>query len=94
MAMAGILIMIAFTIVYFPYSRSYCFDWPCWQEFGITLGKAFYFSGVSFTAVGYGEWVDTQDVGVFRYVGFLESLFGILLTALFLVTLTKKMMRY
>ena len=93
-AWTGALVMLIFTIAYFPYSRSFCFDGQCWQHFGIALGKAVYFSGVSFTAVGYGEWVKTPDTTVLRYLGFLESLIGVLLTALFLVTLTKKMMRY
>ena len=91
--LAGALAITLFTLFYFPYAWSFCFEGPCWREFGVGMGKAFYFSGVSFTALGYGDWVTTDDIGVLRYLGFVESAVGILTIALFLVTFTKKMMQ-
>ena len=82
--------MLLFTLAHFPWSLSFCFDGPCWESFGVALGKAFYFSGASFTALGYGGWVNTDDIGSLRYLGPMEAFIGVLLIALFLVTLTNK----
>jgi hypothetical protein len=49
--------------------------------------EAFYFSGVSFTTIGYG---DIVPVGWTRVPAILEGLVGVLLASSFLVTLTRK----
>jgi len=68
----------------------------CWEIFGSGIWKSLYFSGVSFTALGYGDWVATLHIapeGWPRLIGVIESLVGISLIALFLVTFTRKMTR-
>ena len=54
--------------------------------------ESLYFSGVSFTALGYGNWVESP-AGLARYAGVVESFMGISLIALFLVTFTRKLQR-
>ncbi|NQW18700.1 MAG: pentapeptide repeat-containing protein [Chloroflexi bacterium] len=61
-------------------------------EFIKQSARALYFSGVSFSALGYGEWV-TRPTGWTRYLGVLESFVGVTTLALFLVTATRKWMR-
>ena len=56
------------------------------------LWEALYFSGVSFTALGYGEWV-APPTGLTKYLGVVQSLIGVSLLALFLVTFTRNMSR-
>ncbi len=84
---AVILIMV-FTLVY-------------WLEKGIKRLKengedrvsfldAFYFSMVTFTTVGYGDW---YPVGRYRIVVMIEGVLGWLLLALFIVTLANVMIR-
>ena len=51
-----------------------------------------YFSMVSFTAVGYGSWVNATNEWM-KGIGALESFVGVFTIALFLVTFTRKMRR-
>jgi len=59
-----------------------------WSAFWNSL----YFSAVSFTALGYGSWVETTN-GWIRGLGAFESFLGVFMMALFLVTFTRKMTR-
>ena len=52
----------------------------------------FYFSLVSFTTLGYGGWVDHPSAWA-RGVGGIESFIGLFITAMFLVTFTRKWSR-
>ncbi len=61
------------------------------------LWKSLYFSVVSFTALGYGTWVDKTWVDItndwIRGLGAFESFIGVFTIALFLVTFIRKMTR-
>ncbi len=59
-----------------------------WSAFWNSL----YFSAVSFTALGYGSWVNTTNDWI-RGIGAFESFIGVFSIALFLVTFTRKMTR-
>ena len=89
---SGASIIALFTLAYFPYSWPLCFQGECWIRLWEGIWQSLYFSGVSFTALGYGDFV-TAPVGWTRYLGVVESLVGISLIALFLVTFTRKMTR-
>ena len=51
-----------------------------------------YYSFVSFTAVGYGAWVK-ESIGWVKWLGVIETILGVFMMALFLVTFTRKMTR-
>jgi hypothetical protein len=53
---------------------------------------ALYYSAVSFTALGYG-WAAEPQGWAGRFLGVGESLLGVFMMALFLVTFTRKMTR-
>jgi hypothetical protein len=54
---------------------------------------ALYYSAVSFTALGYGAWAPTPQGWAGKFLGVGESLLGVFMMALFLVTFTRKMTR-
>jgi hypothetical protein len=54
---------------------------------------ALYYSAVSFTALGYGGWAPEPQGWAGRFLGVGESLLGVFMMALFLVTFTRKMTR-
>jgi len=56
----------------------------------VSFGDAFYFSMVTFTTVGYGDWYPTDK---YRKFVMIEGLVGWLTLALFLVTLANVMIR-
>ena len=51
-----------------------------------------YYSAISFTAVGYGNWAP-QPTGWAKGMGAIEAFIGVFMMALFLVTFTRKMTR-
>ena len=51
---------------------------------------AFYFSSVSFTTIGYGDW---RPEGAARLAAVAEGLMGLALTACFVVALTRRYTR-
>ena len=55
--------------------------------------EALYYSAVSFTALGYGGWAPQPQGWAGRFLGVGESLLGVFMMALFLVTFTRKMTR-
>ena len=57
---------------------------------GINFFEALYFSVVTFTTVGYGDYLPT---GWIRIVSSLESLSGIILAPMFLIALTRRYLR-
>jgi len=57
------------------------------------LLDALYYSAVSFTALGYGKWAAEPQGWAGRFLGVGESLLGVFMMALFLVTFTRKMTR-
>lgn len=64
-----------------------------WLFGGLNFLSSLYFSGVSFTALGYGGWVNTPPQDWIKGMGVLESFIGVFIMALFLVTFTRKMTR-
>ncbi|MFC2022053.1 pentapeptide repeat-containing protein [Chloroflexota bacterium] len=60
---------------------------------GLNLAYAIYFSAVSFTALGYGSWVNITPEGWVQALGAVESFLGVFMMALFLVTFIRKMTR-
>ena len=64
--------------------------------FGTVAGgflDALYYSAVSFTALGYGASDSDPQGWAGRFLGPAESLMGVFMMALFLVTFTRKMTR-
>jgi len=59
-----------------------------WRAFWNSL----YFSTVSFTALGYGSWVEISNDWI-KGIGAFESVIGVFTIALFLVTFVRKMTR-
>ncbi len=57
------------------------------------LLSALYYSAVSFTALGYGDWSPEPQGWAGRFLGAGESFMGVFMIALFLVTFTRKMTR-
>ncbi len=54
--------------------------------------NSFYFSAVSFTALGYGSWLQATNDWI-KGIGAFESFVGVFTIALFLITFTRKMRR-
>ncbi len=74
-------------------------DQTNWQMTFDGIGRFFseyieslYFSAVSFTALGYGEWIEPPS-GWTKYLGVLESAIGVPLLSLFLITLLRRWIR-
>ena len=86
--LAAIVVVMGFALVYFVYPFSEL-SVIRGTEFLDRAWQSYYFSLVSFTTLGYGEWVKHPDNWL-RYVGGLESFIGLFLTALFLVTFNRK----
>ena len=59
----------------------------------LDLLYSLYFSVVSFTALGYGKWVNFNPQGWIQALGAIQSVAGIFLMTLFLVTFIRKMTR-
>lgn len=54
------------------------------------LWHGIYFSIVTFTTVGYGDW---YPIGIFQYVAAAEAIVGVVLTALFTIIAARKIIR-
>jgi hypothetical protein len=78
----------------------------CWMAFvvfgsavayflfgGLAIPYSLYFSVISFTALGYGKWVDITPPGWVQALGAFESFTGVFLMALLLVTFFRKWTR-
>lgn len=80
-------VILALALIYFAVG-------PVWG-WG-TFWNSLYFSAVSFTALGYGSWMELPAnlKGDFiRAIGAVESFIGVFSIALFLITFTRKMRR-
>ena len=92
----GAALIALFALFYVPWSHVDLSTAAGLRGFFTQSWKALYFSGVSFTALGYGSWVESEGIvpaGWTRYLGVVQALFGISLIALFLVTFTRKLSR-
>lgn len=76
-------ILLVSTLIYFIIGSV----WE-WQAFWNSL----YFSAVSFTALGYGSWLQVTNDWI-RGIGAFESFIGVFMIALFLITFVRKMTR-
>lgn len=90
-AFAAAFVVLAFALVFFlyPFSEVAAADA---SELSNRLWHSFYFSLVSFTTLGYGGWVGHPDSWI-RSLGSIESFIGLFITAMFLVTFTRKWTR-
>ncbi|UCH43700.1 MAG: pentapeptide repeat-containing protein [Dehalococcoidales bacterium] len=77
------LAIVILAFIYFFTGSAW--EWPAFWN-------SLYFSAVSFTALGYGSWVETTN-GWIRGLGAFEAFIGVFSMALFLVTFTRKMTR-
>ncbi|TGU71736.1 two pore domain potassium channel family protein [Geomonas terrae] len=88
-----IVLIMAFVISAF----TWIYSLPCLQFMapgvvgsirrGLTLPESAYYSGVTFTTIGYG---DIVPLGLARWLAISEGFFGVLLVSAFLVSLTRK----
>ena len=85
---AAAFVILVFALTFFLYHPSELITTGGSQVLS-RLGHSFDYSLVSFTTLGYGAWVKPPDAWV-RYLGGLESFIGLLITAMFLVTFTRK----
>ena len=81
-------IVLGFALVFFLYPLSELFT-ASGSEFLSRLWYSFYFSLASFTTLGYGDWIKHPGNWL-RYLGAVESFIGLFITAMFLVTFTRK----
>lgn len=79
-------ILIWMAVVVFGLAVAYRFG-------GLSLSYSIYYSVVSFTALGYGKWVDITPPGWVQALGAAESVIGVLMMALLLVTFVRKWTR-
>ena len=86
--LAASVIILGFALVFFLFPISNLSTaGPI--ELSARLLDSLYFSLVSFTTLGYGGWVNHPDNWL-RYLGGFESFIGLFLSAIFLVTFTRK----
>jgi len=76
-------VVLGLALIYFII-RSIWEWWAFWNSL--------YFSAVSFTALGYGSWLEITDDWI-KGIGAFESFIGVFTMALFLVTFIRKMTR-
>jgi len=79
--MAGVISI--FALIYFAIGSVW--EWSAFRN-------SLYFSAVSFTALGYGDWVPTPT-GWVKWLGAVEAIVGVSMMALLLVTLVRKWTR-
>jgi len=79
-------VVISALVVIFGLAAAYLFG-------GLGLAYSIYFSAVSFTALGYGNWAHTSPSNWVQGLGAFESFLGVFMIALFLVTFVRKMTR-
>ena len=57
------------------------------QFHGLEFLESLYFSGITFTTIGYG---DIAPIGVTRFIAVIEGFLGVLLISSFLVSLVRR----
>jgi len=82
---AGIFIILGFSIIYYFFGTLSAESENC-----ISFWEAFYFSGVTFSTIGYG---DLHPLGWTRTFAVIEGLLGIITCSGFLVSLVNKYTR-
>jgi hypothetical protein len=81
--LCGLAVILAFSLVYLASGD---------PHFG-SFFECLYYSAVSFTALGYGNWAATPSTWLVKYLGVMETGFGVMLVALLVVSLARKMSR-
>jgi len=77
------LVVLGLALIYFAIGST----WKWWA-----FWNSLYFSAVSFTALGYGSWLQATNDWI-KGIGAFESFVGVFTIALFLITFTRKMRR-
>ncbi len=85
---AAALVVLSFTAAFFLAPGPSAAEWMTLSR----LWDCFYFSLVSFTTMGYGGWVEAPGPWA-RHLGAVESFLGLFVTAMFLVTFTRRWTR-
>lgn len=85
---AAAFVVVVFALIFFLYPPTDIAG-SNGKELLPRLWHSIYFSLVSFTTLGYGGWVGHPDSWI-RSLGGLESFIGLFITAMFLVTFTRK----
>jgi len=83
-------VLISIAVLILLFSLIYCVIGSVWEW--SAFGNSLYFSAVSFTALGYGSWVQVTN-GWIKGIGAFESLVGVSMLALLLVTFFRKWTR-
>jgi hypothetical protein len=92
---AALIVICLFAFAYFQYGPLE-FSSAGFYAFFDGLWKAFYFSSVTFTNLGYGSWVTTERIapdGWPKYLGAVQSFIGAFTIGLFLVAFGRKLSR-
>lgn len=76
-------VVLGLALIYFAIGST----WEWWA-----FWNSLYFSAVSFTALGYGSWLQATNDWI-KGIGAFESFVGVFTIALFLITFTRKMRR-
>lgn len=81
----GLLIYLLFVLIYtlpcMPFVKNTV------QFHGLDFLESLYFSGITFTTIGYG---DIAPIGVTRFIAVIEGFLGVLLISSFLVSLVRR----
>jgi len=84
-------VVVLFALAFFVLPGGFEGAWTL-RNVSSHLLDCFYFSLVSFTTLGYGEWVDPPGLAA-GDLGAVESFIGLFVTAMFLVTFTRRWTR-
>lgn len=87
----AVVIIIGSSFFYYDY-HGFDYGVVAMERFIDQSLRALYFSAVSFTALGYGDWVD-QPTGWNRHLGVLESIVGVAFLAILVLTVSRRFIR-
>jgi len=83
-------VLISIAVLILLFALTYCVIGSVWEW--SAFWNSLYFSAVSFTALGYGSWVQVTN-GWIKGIGAFESIVGVSMMALLLVTFFRKWTR-
>lgn len=99
--LAGAAVMVLFALLYFTHGlglggESWAIEDGAGRRLTATgpwyvqLGNALYFSTITFTTVGYGDW---HPLGLAKVAGAVEALLGVFIMSVFTVSFARKILR-